>query len=470
MIKDALIIAAGRGSRLDELTQKSPKPMTKLCGLSLIERIMHSAYQTGIENFYITVGYKADVLINFLKSKKYPFNITFIKNEKWELSNGYSVYSAKNYLEHKNFVLLMSDHIFDKKNLEKLIFYENKLENNYNKNGFISILASDFNKQSGIDINDATKIIINNNLITEINKNLTNYDAYDTGMFLCSKNIFKYFDILNESKKDFSLSEANSLIIKDNKFSYCDIDKNYWQDIDTKVDLKTAENKLLNTCRKDSDGIISRNFNRYISLFITKKIINTNITPNQMTLFVLLIGIISSLLIIKLNKNFNLFSYFLFVIGLLLYKLSSIMDGCDGEIAKLKFMSSKYGAWLDTICDNLTTLLFLSAISFNLYSFNSDQIVIAISSPLLFFIAVSLLMFYLARKQNTGTLITVNKIFHKNKLFYILANLVKRDFFTLVFIILASFLMFKEILILNLIFSFIIIVSTIYLFFKKKFN
>lgn len=466
MIKDALIIAAGRGSRLEDLTDETPKPLTKLCGLTLIERIMYTANKAGIEKFYISVGYKSETIINYLSSKKYPFNIVFINNDKWNLNNGYSVYCSKNYLKNKKFVLLMSDHVFDIKNLKNLISNESQLFSQEKNEGFVSILSCDFKFQLGIDPDDATKVKTSNGLIVDINKKLDKYNAYDTGMFLCSNIIFDYMDVLDKEKNsNFSLSDACKILVKENRFSYSDIESGFWQDVDTKDDIFWAQKKLLNSCRKESDGIISRNFNRYISTFITKKIINMGITPNQMTLLVMLIGVISPLLIIQLSNGFSFFNYLTFSLGLILYKLSSIMDGCDGEIAKLKFMSSKMGAWLDTICDNLTTLFFLSAISYNLYNLNPSHtnFLISVWSPLSYLLAVLSLTIYLFFNENTGTLVTINTKFSKNIISNFLSKLCKRDFFTFAFVILGFFLMFKTISIINIVFSASIIVTVLFM-------
>lgn len=121
-------------------------------------------------------------------------------------------------------------------------------------------------------------------------------------------------------------------------------------------DLKKAEKALLNSLIKMEktllsgskpayfDGIISRNINRKISLKISKYLASTSITPNQ-------ISIISFLISVAGSSLFLLNSHITTLIGGLLIQFSSIVDGCDGEIARLKFMESKYGAWLDGILD-----------------------------------------------------------------------------------------------------------------------
>jgi len=56
----ALIIAAGKGRRLEGLTKDGPKPLIKLLGLSLIERVMLTARQAGIDEFVIVTGFFGD--------------------------------------------------------------------------------------------------------------------------------------------------------------------------------------------------------------------------------------------------------------------------------------------------------------------------------------------------------------------------------------------------------------------------
>src|SRR5262249_24879401 len=97
---------------------------------------------------------------------------------------------------------------------------------------------------------------------------------------------------------------------------------------------------------KSVDGPVSRYVNRPISLSVTRLLINTPITPNQMTIVATLIGVAGIAAVWSSTWTGV-------ALGAILVNLQSILDGCDGEIARLKFQTSPFGAWLDTVLDDL---------------------------------------------------------------------------------------------------------------------
>lgn len=118
----ALIIAAGRGSRLSRFY--SPKPLIPLFGLALIERIILTGRTAGVLEYKIVVGYEAGKITKELgNGEKYDVSIQYIDNPDWEKGNGVSVLKAKKYF-HGQFLLLMSDHLFDETIINKLIRHE----------------------------------------------------------------------------------------------------------------------------------------------------------------------------------------------------------------------------------------------------------------------------------------------------------------------------------------------------------
>jgi len=114
-----LIIAAGRRRRLS--SRGDSKPLVPLLGLSLIERAILTAKNAGLTDFYVVTGYNSDKVRHYLSrfSQRRNIPIRHIKNNEWEKENGISVLKAKNLL-NENFILLMTDHIFDESILVNL--------------------------------------------------------------------------------------------------------------------------------------------------------------------------------------------------------------------------------------------------------------------------------------------------------------------------------------------------------------
>jgi len=127
-----------------------------------------------------------------------------------------------------------------------------------------------------------------------------------------------------------------------------------------KRSAKKATRGLAASLRMRPGGFVAQFVNRPISLRITRYILNTSISPNQVTLFAAILG------------AFGIFFIFLggwrnAVIGTGLMQLNSIIDGVDGEIARLKYQTSEFGAYLDSVCDEILNAAMMVAIGYYLW-------------------------------------------------------------------------------------------------------
>jgi len=355
----ALIIAAGNGTRMQPVSRGRHKSLMNLLGLKIIERVILGAKEAGIFEFVIVTGYKAKELRESIgDGSRFGISITFVHNNNWEKANGISVFKAKDYFK-ENFILLMSDHVFDWKTLLKLKRIKLKKDE--------CALGIDKNLDSVLDIDDTTKVFIKNSKITSINKNLDIYNAYDTGMFLCSPYVFKILEkTIGEGKN--SLTNAMSILASERKLRPFNIKEKFWSDCDTYADIKFAEKKLLKTLSKSEDYFIARNFNRKVSIQITKFLSKTFLTPNMISLGVLCLAIVTSVLLAR-------GTYPWIFIGGILIQLISILDGCDGEVARLKFMKSNWGAWFDGIMDKYVDTIIVTGLSYGLWSITGNILI-----------------------------------------------------------------------------------------------
>lgn len=103
---------------------------------------------------------------------------------------------------------------------------------------------------------------------------------------------------------------------------------------------------LLRSLIKDTEGFMSRHLERRISLALTRRLVGTRITPNAMTLVSLSIGLLGAPFFLSTVPLYQ-------IVGSLLFLTHSVLDGCDGELARLKFQESPMGARLDFWGDNL---------------------------------------------------------------------------------------------------------------------
>jgi len=117
-------------------------------------------------------------------------------------------------------------------------------------------------------------------------------------------------------------------------------------EVRSKDDLPRAERWLLDGLVKDTEGFMSRHFERKVSLSVSRLLAATPVTPNQMTLVSVAIGLVGAVGFLSASPVWE-------TAGALLFLLHSILDGCDGELARLKFQESRFGGVLDFWGDNV---------------------------------------------------------------------------------------------------------------------
>jgi phosphatidylglycerophosphate synthase len=143
-----------------------------------------------------------------------------------------------------------------------------------------------------------------------------------------------------------------------------EVDDESWQEITRSEDCITAEQKLDRWLVKPTDGIFAR-MNRRVSIPISRHLINFPITPNMVSLFTLALSL-------GAGACFAAGGYWNCLAGALLGVITSILDGCDGEVARLKLQVSDFGCWVDSICDYLYYIVTFAGITVGLVRSKGD--------------------------------------------------------------------------------------------------
>jgi phosphatidylglycerophosphate synthase len=149
-----------------------------------------------------------------------------------------------------------------------------------------------------------------------------------------------------------------------------------WQPVNTPEDCQTAERKLDRWLVKPTDGIYAR-LNRRISIPISRQLIKFPITPNMVSIFTLGVGIASA-------GFFAYGGYWSTLLGAFLCLWASILDGCDGEVARLKLLESDFGCWLETICDYAFYLFLLVGMTIGRWRTSGSKTYLVYGGLLLF--------------------------------------------------------------------------------------
>lgn len=346
-----LIIAAGEGSRLRQ--KGDSKPLIPILGIPLIERVIRSAMEAGTDDFYVVTGYQSDLVRDFLErlAKRLAIRITPLVNDDWEKENGLSVLKAREVL-HEPFLLLMADHLFDPELVRALMTHSLP-------DGEVALVVDSDIHNPLIDMDDVTRVKVENGNIYDIGKGMTDFNGFDTGIFLCSSAIFRALEQNKEKDGDTTLSGAIRILAEDGRAKAISA-SSFWIDVDDPTAFNKAEKALLDRLRdKPADGPVSQYLNRPISVLLSRHLAKLDITPNQISLFSFLCSLLAAGL-------FMLGGYIPLLIGGVLAQFASIIDGCDGEVARLKYKSSDFGGWFDAVLDRYADAFLLFGLTWHL--------------------------------------------------------------------------------------------------------
>jgi phosphatidylglycerophosphate synthase len=125
--------------------------------------------------------------------------------------------------------------------------------------------------------------------------------------------------------------------------------------------LSRAQRQLVWSLRKKADGLASSMINRHLSLPVSWLLMRTPIHPNHVTVFCFALAVCGG---IVLGQG----GYVAGVIGMLLVNIGSILDGVDGELARLKYRFSRVGQWMDTLADDFGNVAYVSGLAINLHA------------------------------------------------------------------------------------------------------
>ncbi len=153
---DGLILAAGRGSRLEAITRTLPKALIKVGGVSILERQILALIEFGVERIFIVVGYKAQLIKDFVSKKTFPIEIIPVDNPEWASSNNMFSFTLGAQQIKKSALIMNGDICIDVGILRN--FTNCQMSS-------VGIFHEKFAEES-------MKVVINNGLVQELSKNI----------------------------------------------------------------------------------------------------------------------------------------------------------------------------------------------------------------------------------------------------------------------------------------------------------
>jgi choline kinase len=237
---NAIVLAAGNGDRFHNRTRDS-KLLHPFLGQPLLLRTLDTARDAGIDAITVVLGYQAE-RVRALVEGALPSDvkISFALNPNWRVENGVSVLAARRFIAADRFAVLMGDHVFEPAVLRRLLQFSMHRDE--------SVLAVDARPVAPAVAAEATKVRRDDSRIIAIGKDLVDYDALDTGMFVCSPLLF---DALETSRAlgDTTLSGGIRQLAACGLMRAAEVGNATWCDIDTVSDLEAAESALTATAR-----------------------------------------------------------------------------------------------------------------------------------------------------------------------------------------------------------------------------
>jgi 1L-myo-inositol 1-phosphate cytidylyltransferase len=234
-VRRAIVLAAGNGDRFRTSTHDS-KLLHPLLGRPILLRTLEAAQDAGVQTVTIVLGYQAE-RVRALVERHVPRGLTvsFAFNPDWRLENGVSALAARPGTGPGRFARLMGDHVFAPRVLERMLRLSVPED--------ISLLAVDARPATPEQAAEATKVRREGARIVAIGKDLAEFDALDTGVFVCAPLLFDALETAH-ADGDTTLSGGIRQLAARGLMHGVEIGDAAWCDIDTPSDLATAESLL----------------------------------------------------------------------------------------------------------------------------------------------------------------------------------------------------------------------------------
>lgn len=333
-----VMLAAGRSERLAGVTGGGSKALIRLGGLSLVERAVRELLAVGLERILVVVGYHAGPVATVV-DRLAPGRVTAVPAERWELGNGASLAAAEPYLEGESlFVVVTADHLFGEGALSHLVRARRP--------------AALIDPSPDHDVwAEGTKVRVRDGMALTFSKELDD-ESVDCGAFVLTPAVFDA-QRLAEREGDMSLAGAVSRLTPGQRTAAIDLPPDcWWQDVDTPDDLRIARTHLRRSLVKGADGPVSRYLNRPLSTRISMAIAPLRLHPDLLSLVALVIGLVAAWLLATGRG----------VAGGLAAHAASVLDGVDGEVARLQVRAGPRGALLDGVMDRLADAAVLAGL------------------------------------------------------------------------------------------------------------
>lgn len=332
----AVVLAAGRSERLADVTGGGSKALVRAGGLSLVERAARTLLAAGIEHVIVVVGYQAGPVAAVV-NRAAPGRVRAVFAEDWEQGNGASLAAAEPHVADEDlFLLVTTDHVFGDGALDALIAA-----------GGPGVLVDPTPDPEAWA--EGTRVRLREEHAVAFSKELGD-PSIDCGAFLLPRATFSA-QRRAAARGDASLAGAVTELAREQPLAAIPLPHDaWWQDVDTATDLRGAARRLRRSLTKPTDGPVSRYLNRPVSTRLSMAFARLPLHPDVMSLVAFVVALAGAW---SLGVGVG-------IAGAVLVHAASVLDGVDGEIARLRVRASRGGALLDGVLDRLADAAILA--------------------------------------------------------------------------------------------------------------
>ncbi len=331
----AIILAAGKATRMQPYSLEMPKALFELApNLTVLDLTIRWLREEGIRDIVIVTR---PSLARFFV-ERYGDSVRVVTTDREEgFGNLYSFLTGAEAVDSSEYLVLMSDHIFEPEILRRML----------RKGGSRAFTLSLDRNPPWDKLEEGLKVVLEDGEVKEVGKDAVPHYGIDTGIFYCTEKAEVIArETIEERGEGATIADALRRAIAYGEVSYVDVTGLIWMDVDTPEELEEARRILPLLLRrsliKPGDGPVSRYINRQIS------------TRLSVSLFLRGIYVSPNLI--------SLLAFSLMGLAAVLIQLSSIVDGMDGEVARLFGTASKFGGLLDAFLDRYSDLMIVAAI------------------------------------------------------------------------------------------------------------
>jgi 1L-myo-inositol 1-phosphate cytidylyltransferase / CDP-L-myo-inositol myo-inositolphosphotransferase len=336
-----VILAAGSSSRLGGV----PKPLARVAGVTLLERVVSTFCAAGVERIIVVVGHASARVRDFVVHR--GLDVELVENDDFGLGNGSSLVTG-GHAAAGRFLVAMVDHVVDCEAVTRLLA---------SRAAFALAVDS---KPCCCDVGEATKVRLEGKRVVAVARELDDYDAAEAGLAVCD------LAIVSAAERSLLAGETTWNAVKrrwlaeGGEIEAVDLRGLLWIDVDTPDDVRRAERLVVvAAARKPQDGIVARRLNRRLSWRLSLLLVRAGASPGAATLLAFLLALLAAGALAAGHEWSGAL-----VAGGVLTQIASVADGVDGEIARASLRTSPAGAFFDSVLDRLADTAVLAGLAF----------------------------------------------------------------------------------------------------------